>query len=82
MGSDPSDEADPIAVAEAVHHALFNDHPKMRYMVVPNAEEHGRTIGTKMTELVQLNQWGPYRYSRDELIKILDETLNPQEASD
>jgi len=31
-------------------------------MVVPNEE-------------VQLNRWGPYSYSRDELIKLLDEAL-------
>lgn len=73
---------EPDEVTEAFKHALFSEEPLLRYMVVPNAEEHGRTIGTKMTELVQLNQWGPYRYSRDELIRILDETLNPQEASD
>ena len=34
-----------------------------------------RTIQTKVTELVQLNQWGPYSYSRDELVKLLDEVL-------
>ena len=33
------------------------------------------TIRTKMNQLVQLNQWGPYSYSREELIKLLDETL-------
>jgi hypothetical protein len=34
-----------------------------------------------MAELVQLNTWGPYSYSRDELVKMLDEALNPQEAA-
>ena len=29
------DEKDPDEVAEAVHHALFDENPKMRYMVVP-----------------------------------------------
>ena len=26
-------------------------------------------------ELVQLNQWGPYSYSRDELVDMLDAAL-------
>ena len=74
---------EPDEVTDAFKHALFSDEPQRRYMVVPNAEEQGRTIRTKMAELVQLNGWGPYSYSRDELVKILDETLNPQEeASD
>ena len=74
---------EPDEVTDAFKHALFSDEPQRRYMVVPNAEEQGWTIRTKMAELVQLNGWGPYSYSRDELVKILDETLNPQEeASD
>ena len=74
---------EPDEVTEAFKHALFSDEPLLRYMVVPNAGEHERTISTKMTELVQLNKWGPYSYSRDELVKILDAALNPQEeASD
>ena len=70
---------EPDEVTDAFKHALFSDEPQRRYMVVPNAEEQGRTIRTKMAELVQLKGWGPYSYSRDELVKILDETLNPQE---
>ncbi len=71
---------EPDEVTEAFKHALFSDAPMRRYMVVPNAEEQGWTIRTQMAELVQLNQWGPYSYSRDELVKILDETLNPPPA--
>ena len=67
---------EPVEVTEAFMHALFDDQPLRRYMVVPNAEEQAWTIGTKINELVQLNQWGPYSYSRDELVKMLDETLS------
>ena len=69
-------------VTEAFKHALFSDEPLRRYMVVPNAEEQGWTIRTKMAELVQLNGWGPHSYSRDELVKMLDETLNPPAAEE
>ena len=66
---------EPDEVSEAFMHALFDDKPLRRYVVVPNAEEQAATIGTKVNELVQLNQWGPYSYSRDELVELLDEAL-------
>ncbi len=73
---------EPDEVSEAFVHALFDDKPLRRYMVVPNAEEQGWTIRTKVTELVQLNQWGPYSYSRDELVQMLDEALAGADASE
>lgn len=66
---------EPDEVSEAFLHALFDDNPLRRYVVVPNEEEQEFTIRTKVNELVQLNQWGPYSYSRDELIELLDAAL-------
>ena len=66
---------EPDEVSAAFMHALFDENPLRRYVVVPNAEEQAWTIGTKMNELVQLNQWGPYSYSRDELVEMLDNAL-------
>ena len=66
---------EPDEVSEAFMHALFDDAPLLRYVVVPNAEEQKYTIGTKVNELVQLNQWGPYSYSRDQLVELLDKAL-------
>ena len=66
---------EPDEVSEAFMHALFDDNPLRRYMVVPNAEEQELTIRTKVAQLVQLNQWGPYSYSRDQLVELLDEAL-------
>jgi len=66
---------EPDEVSEAFMHALFHDNPLRRYVVVPNVEEQEFTIRTKVTELVQLNQWGPYSYSRDQLVELLDEAL-------
>jgi hypothetical protein len=48
-------------------HALFDDNPLRRYMVAPNAEEQAMTIATKIDQLLQLNAWGPYSYSNEEL---------------
>lgn len=66
---------EPDEVTQAFMHALFDEAPLRRYMVVPNENEQAMTIGTKVNELVQLNAWGPYSYSRDELVKMLDEAL-------
>ncbi len=66
---------EPDEVSEAFMHALFDDAPLRRYVVVPNEEEQGWTIRTKVNELVQLNQWGPYSYSRDQLVEMLDQAL-------
>ena len=73
---------EPDEVTEAFFHALFDEKPLRRYVVVPNAEEQERTIGTKINELVQLNAWGPYSYSRDELVEMLDRALTGEDDSE
>ena len=66
---------EPDEVSDAAMHALFSEAPHRRYMVVPNEEEADLTIRKSIEELVQLNTWGPYSYSRDELVQMLDEAL-------
>jgi NAD(P)-dependent dehydrogenase (short-subunit alcohol dehydrogenase family) len=66
---------EPDEVSTAFMHALFDDNPLRRYMVVPNEGEQEFTISTKVHELVQLNEWGPYSYSREQLIALLDKAL-------
>lgn len=73
---------EPDEVTEAFVHALFSDEPLLRYMVVPNEREAQITIGTKLNELVQLNQWSPHAYSRDELVQMLDAAMNPEPAAE
>jgi NAD(P)-dependent dehydrogenase (short-subunit alcohol dehydrogenase family) len=73
---------EPDEVSEAFMHALFDDNPLLRYMVVPNENEQKRTIQTQLNELVQLNQWGPYSYSRDELVQFLDEAISGAAAAE
>ncbi len=73
---------EPDEVSEAFMHALFDDNPLRRYVVVPNTEEQEMTIRTKVNELVQLNQWGPYSYSRDQLVELLDEALSGDAPSE
>ncbi|TFG39158.1 MAG: SDR family NAD(P)-dependent oxidoreductase, partial [Chromatiales bacterium] len=73
---------EPDEDSEAFMHALFDDNPLLRYMVVPNENEQKRTIQTQLNELVQLNQWGPYSYSRDELVQFLDEAISGAAAAE
>ena len=70
-----NDEKDPKEVADAVYHALFDDNPKMRYMVVPNERQAEITIAKAIEEMVQLNEGQEYTFSREELIEMLDEAI-------
>lgn len=65
----------PDDVTAAYMHALFNDQPHRRYVVTPNQQEQAYTIGTKVRQLVELNQWGPHSYTRDQLVDMLDKAL-------
>jgi len=66
---------EPDAVSAAFMHALFDEAPLRRYMVVPNAQEQQMTIATKIQQLIQLNEWGPYSYGEEELVSMLREAL-------
>ncbi len=66
---------EPDAVSEAFMHALFAADPLRRYVVVPNEREQQITITTKIQQLIQLNQWGPYSYSQEELVSMLKEAM-------
>ena len=63
---------EPDEVAEAALHAVTDAAPLRRYMVVPDESEAAWAIGAHVEELVQLNQWQAYSYSREELIAMLD----------
>ncbi len=70
-------DPEPDQVADAVLHALFADEPKEHYLVVSEQRQAGWTIHKAIEELVSLNQDHPFSYSRDELIKMLDEAMAP-----
>jgi len=66
---------EPDDVAAAVESALSEPKPKLRYMVVPDAEQAHDTIKAQIEQLVQLNEGQPYTYDRAALIKMLDIAL-------
>lgn len=65
----------PDEVSAALLHALSAAAPLRRYMVVPVEQQGRATIAALIGELAQLNAWGPYSYSRDELVEMLDQAL-------
>lgn len=66
---------EPDDVAAAVESALSEPKPKLRYMVVPDAEQAEYTIKVQIEQLIQLNEGQPYTYDRAALIKMLDTAL-------
>ena len=77
--SDRSRYKEPDEVSAAFMHALFDEDPKHRYMVVPNQREAEITIKKAIEELVQLNEGHEYSYDREALIAMLDEALTASE---
>lgn len=65
----------PDEVADAVLDAMTNPNPKMRYLVVPVANQAAFAIRKVIDELVQLNDGQKFSYSRDTLVKMLDDAL-------
>jgi len=70
--ADRSRHKDPVAVANAVRHALFSEQAKFRYLVAPNKKEADSAIKAALSKVVQLNKGHDYSLSRDELNSILD----------
>jgi NAD(P)-dependent dehydrogenase (short-subunit alcohol dehydrogenase family) len=65
----------PDDVANAVLDALSSATPRMRYLVVPAANQAAVTIRRMIDKLVQLNEGHTFSYDRDALVKMLDEAL-------
>jgi NAD(P)-dependent dehydrogenase (short-subunit alcohol dehydrogenase family) len=72
---DRSQFQEPDDVAAAAMHALFDENPQHRYMVVPNKDEAAWAVGGLIREMVQLNQNQPHAFTRDELIAMMDKAI-------
>lgn len=73
--TDRTEYKEPDEVAQAFLSALDDEHPRRRYMVVPDKREAELTIQAAMSRVVQLNAGQPYAYDREGLIKLLDAAL-------
>lgn len=67
-----SDGTPPDAVARAVNHALFEENPRARYLVVPRQVEAGWTIAKAIDEMLALNVGHEHSYTRDEIVQLID----------
>jgi NAD(P)-dependent dehydrogenase (short-subunit alcohol dehydrogenase family) len=76
--SDRSMYKEPDEVAAAVMHALFDESPKLKYMVVPNEGAASRTIGRSLEKMAELNADQEYSYSDEQLIEMLKEATAAQ----
>ena len=72
------DAGDPTEVAEVVMKSLFDDHPKPRYLIVPNQEQAYWTINRAIERVVEQNSDQKYSYDRAQLIEMLDAALAKQ----
>ena len=66
---------EPDDVSAALLHAVSADVALRRYMVTPNARQAEGTVRALVRELVELNEWEQNGFSRDELVKMLDEAM-------
>ncbi len=73
--ADRSTHKDPQPVADAVFHALFSNKPQLRYLVVPNQGEARYAISSLLKKVAQANTGHAYAFSREQLIKMLDDQL-------
>jgi NAD(P)-dependent dehydrogenase (short-subunit alcohol dehydrogenase family) len=65
----------PDDVADAVLDAFTNDHPRLRYLVVPVEVQARIPIRKKFDDLVEMNESQKFRYDRDALVKMLDDAI-------
>jgi NAD(P)-dependent dehydrogenase (short-subunit alcohol dehydrogenase family) len=72
--ADRSRLAEPVDVAEAFHEFLTADSPRRRYMVVPGKREAEMAMQALLDRIAELNI-SPHGYTRDELVRMLDEAL-------
>ncbi|MEZ4586676.1 MAG: SDR family oxidoreductase [Gemmatimonadales bacterium] len=72
---DESTHADPIEVAEAVEHALFDPNPKVRYLVTPTAGAAHGTVRRALEKAVELNERHRHSLEPARLRAMLDSLI-------
>ena len=70
----------PDEVAKVAEHALYSDTPKPRYMIIGDAGRQQATTDTILARVAAMNASSNHPFTRDELIKILDEELDRIES--
>lgn len=66
----------PDDVADAVLDAVSSPNPRMRYLVVPAANQATIVLRTLFDHIAQMNDSQKFRLERDSLVKMLDDALS------
>ena len=74
-GGDLSGYKGPEDIVATVERALFDDHPRRRYMVVGDPGRADATMRALLLRMLEMNADQPYSYDREGLIKLLDEEM-------
>lgn len=77
--ADRSALEEPHDVAEAFYDFLTAPAPRRRWMVVPGKREAELTFSTLLRRVAEMNQ-GDHAYTREELVRMLDDALNAVDA--
>jgi len=75
---DPANESrypEPLEVAQAVEHALFDARPKLRYLVAPTAGQTHSAVRRALEKVVELNERQQFSLDRAALVAMLDSIL-------
>ena len=79
-GGDLSSLKGPEDIVAKVQHALFDDHPQQRYMVVGDPGRAERTMRALLHRMLQLNHNQPFTFDRDALIELLDDEMKKMQS--
>ena len=71
-----SSAPEPVAVAEAVEHALFSAEPKAKYLVVPRKGTAGWITWSLVSDLLDYNTDAEHGFTRDEIVDLLDREID------
>lgn len=72
---DRSEFGKPVEVARAFLHAMTAETPKRRYLVAPDEAEARAVLQMVFDRIVELNADQPYELDREELVAMLDRSL-------
>ena len=74
-GGDLSAYKGPEDIVRVVQNALADTSPRRRYMVVGDAGRADSTVRAILRRMLELNRDQPFSYSREDLVKMLDEEM-------
>jgi len=66
---------EPVAVADAIEHALFAEAPRSKYLVVPGEGAAGWITWSLVADLLDLNTDAEHGFSREQIIDIMDREI-------